>query len=82
MPPSLQGIENIQRDMMKYGSVTAAFSVFSDFLTYSGGVYTHETGKRVFNMWCRILTRCAAYEQFQRSFRTVTIIDAKIYVPT
>ncbi|CBN78981.1 cathepsin B-like proteinase [Ectocarpus siliculosus] len=41
---SLAGIENIQRDMMKYGSVTAAFSVFSDFLTYSGGVYTHESG--------------------------------------
>lgn len=72
VPPSRQGIENIQRDMMKYGSVTAAFSVFSDFLTYSGGVYTHESGKRVSSK-CRVaLTRCAARERLQESLRTVT----------
>lgn len=30
--------------MMKFGSVTAAFSVYSDFLTYSGGVYSNKSG--------------------------------------
>ncbi|CAM9868797.1 unnamed protein product [Pylaiella littoralis] len=41
---SLRGVEDIQLDMMKYGSVTAAFSVHSDFLTYSGGVYSNKSG--------------------------------------
>ncbi|CAN0157426.1 unnamed protein product, partial [Laminaria digitata] len=41
---SLGGMQDIQRDMMKFGSVTAAFSVYSDFLTYSGGVYKNVTG--------------------------------------
>lgn len=35
---------DIQRDMMHYGSVTAAFSVYSDFLTYKGGVYEYVEG--------------------------------------
>lgn len=29
---------------MNYGSVSAAFTVYEDFLTYSGGVYEHVTG--------------------------------------
>eukprot|EP00752_Nemacystus_decipiens_P008841 g7890.t1 len=41
---SLSGVEAIQLDMMKYGSVTAAFSVYSDFLTYTGGVYSNTSG--------------------------------------
>lgn len=40
-----QGVEDIQRDMMKYGSVTAAFSVYADFLTYAGGVYQNVDGE-------------------------------------
>lgn len=44
----VQGVEDIQLDMMKYGSVTAAFSVHSDFLTYSGGVYSNKSGWLVF----------------------------------
>lgn len=40
-----QGVEDIQRDMMRYGSVTASFSVYSDFLTYSGGVYENLEGE-------------------------------------
>ena len=40
----LQGVQEIQRDMMKFGSVTASFSVYSDFLTYSGGVYKNIAG--------------------------------------
>jgi cathepsin B len=34
----------IQNDIMAYGSVSAAFTVYEDFLTYSGGVYYHQTG--------------------------------------
>lgn len=40
-----QGVADIQRDMMKFGSVTAAFSVYGDFLAYSSGVYHHVTGE-------------------------------------
>ena len=40
-----QGVQDIQRDMMRYGSVTAAFSVYSDFLAYSGGVYRNLEGE-------------------------------------
>lgn len=42
---SLTGVNNIQQDLMKYGTVTTAFSVYEDFETYEGGVYQHETGK-------------------------------------
>lgn len=41
-----KGVEDIQLDMMKYGSVTAAFSVYSDFLTYTGGVYSNKSGEQ------------------------------------
>lgn len=32
---------------MSKGSVTATFTVYSDFLTYSSGVYQHLTGSQV-----------------------------------
>ena len=41
---SLSGVENIQRDIMKYGPVSAAFTVYEDFPAYKSGVYTHVTG--------------------------------------
>lgn len=31
----------IQTDLMTYGSVSAAFTVYEDFLTYTSGVYYH-----------------------------------------
>jgi len=34
----------IQTDLMTYGSVSAAFTVYEDFLTYTSGVYYHQTG--------------------------------------
>ena len=40
----LRGVENIKADIAQYGTVTAAFTVYEDFLTYSSGVYQHETG--------------------------------------
>merc|ERR1712048_68599 len=41
----LRGEKNIQNDIMKYGSVTAAFTVYEDFPSYKSGVYQHHSGK-------------------------------------
>lgn len=41
---SLSGVSKIQSDIMQHGSVTAAFTVYSDFPTYTSGVYKHTTG--------------------------------------
>lgn len=35
---------SIMAEIYKYGSVEAAFSVYSDFLTYKSGVYAHHSG--------------------------------------
>jgi len=40
----INGAAAMQEDIMKYGSITVAFSVYSDFLTYKTGVYKHTTG--------------------------------------
>ena len=38
-------VEDIQKDIMENGPVSAAFTVYQDFLAYSGeGVYQHVTG--------------------------------------
>ena len=37
-------VEAIKNDLYNYGSVSAAFTVYEDFLTYTGGVYYHQTG--------------------------------------
>jgi len=37
-------VEAIQKEIMTYGPVEAAFSVYKDFLTYKSGVYKHESG--------------------------------------
>ena len=31
-------------DLVEYGSVSAAFTVYEDFLSYKSGVYVHRTG--------------------------------------
>lgn len=41
---SLNSVQDIESDLAQYGSVTAAFSVYEDFLTYKSGVYQHESG--------------------------------------
>lgn len=41
---SLKSVEDIQRDMVQFGSVSMSFTVYEDFETYSSGVYQH-TGK-------------------------------------
>jgi len=42
---NVRGVENIKADIYKYGTVTAAFTVYEDFPTYKSGVYQHTTGK-------------------------------------
>lgn len=41
---SVQGIEQIQMEIMNHGSVEAAFTVYADFPSYKSGVYQHVTG--------------------------------------
>lgn len=41
---SLSSVAAIQSDIMQYGSVTGAFTVYADFPTYKSGVYKHVTG--------------------------------------
>jgi cathepsin B len=41
----ISGVENIKMEIMTNGTVTAAFTVYIDFLTYSSGVYQHMTGE-------------------------------------
>jgi len=33
------------QDLYEYGSVTAAFTVYEDFVAYKSGVYEHKTGR-------------------------------------
>lgn len=40
----VKGVENIKAEIQKYGTVTTAFTVYEDFLTYKSGVYQHTTG--------------------------------------
>lgn len=39
-----KGAAAIQAEILANGPVTTAFSVYEDFLSYSGGVYKHTTG--------------------------------------
>jgi len=42
---SLNGITQIQTDLMKKGPLYVAFTVYGDFQTYKSGVYKHTTGE-------------------------------------
>lgn len=42
---SIKGVENIKKEIYEHGSITGAFTVYEDFLTYSSGVYYHQTGE-------------------------------------
>ena len=44
---SISGVEQIQTEIMTYGPVTAAFTVYQDFLTYHSGVYEHLAGPQL-----------------------------------
>lgn len=37
-------VDKIKNDIFQYGTVTAAFTVYEDFLTYKSGVYSHQSG--------------------------------------
>jgi len=40
-------VPSIQTDIFTYGSVTAAFTVYEDFLAYKSGVYQYTTGQEL-----------------------------------
>jgi cathepsin B len=44
---SISGVSNIQSDIMQYGSVTAAFTVYDDLPAYESGVYHHTSGSQL-----------------------------------
>jgi len=37
-------VDDIKKDLVTYGSVTAAFTVYEDFINYKSGVYKHVSG--------------------------------------
>lgn len=41
---AVKGVDNIKMEIMTYGTLTAAFTVYTDFPTYKSGVYRHTTG--------------------------------------
>eukprot|EP00912_Choanoflagellata_sp_UC4_P002116 UC4_evm1s1343 len=43
----LGGVPAMQKEIITYGPVTATFTVFEDFMTYSSGIYKYSQGKRV-----------------------------------
>jgi cathepsin B len=42
---SVKGIQNIQKEIMEYGTVSVAMTVYEDFEAYTSGVYQHVTGR-------------------------------------
>ncbi|CAH8429281.1 unnamed protein product [Schistosoma intercalatum] len=46
---------SIQKEIMKYGPVEAAFTVYEDFLNYKSGIYEHITGEPVGGHAIRII---------------------------
>ena len=40
-------VEKIQQEIMHYGPVEAAFTVYSDFPSYKSGVYRHTSGSEL-----------------------------------
>lgn len=42
---SLHTLNDMQQDLMNFGTLTVAFSVYEDFETYESGVYQHVSGK-------------------------------------
>jgi len=39
-----RSVDAIKQDLVQYGSVTAAFTVYEDFVTYTSGIYKHTSG--------------------------------------
>ena len=42
---SLDSVEAAMSDIAAYGSITAAFNVYEDFITYKSGIYHHVSGQ-------------------------------------
>jgi len=41
---AVNGVSNIMQEIYNNGPVEAGFSVYQDFMSYTGGVYTHKSG--------------------------------------
>ena len=41
----INGVDSIKKEIMTHGTVTAAFTIYMDFLTYNSGVYQHMSGE-------------------------------------
>ena len=41
----MSGVDSVKKDIFTNGTVTAAFTVYEDFVTYKSGVYKHTSGK-------------------------------------
>jgi len=52
---SVNGVKQIQTELMTNGPVEAAFTVYADFLTYKSGVYQHHSGSELGGHAVRIL---------------------------
>lgn len=44
---SIFSVSQMQTELMTYGSITVAFTVYEDFLHYRSGVYKHTTGQEL-----------------------------------
>lgn len=44
---SVNGVENMQKEMMEKGTLSVSLTVYEDFEYYTGGVYQHVTGKNL-----------------------------------
>jgi len=43
----LSGESDMQQDIMKYGSIEVAFTVYADFEAYKSGIYQYKTGEEL-----------------------------------
>ncbi|KAI0226103.1 Cathepsin B [Lamellibrachia satsuma] len=51
----INGVEQMQTEIMKNGPITGNFMMYSDFLSYKSGVYQHKTGSWLYLHSVRIL---------------------------
>lgn len=41
---AIKTVANLQKELMEYGTISVAMSVYEDFESYTGGIYKHVTG--------------------------------------
>jgi hypothetical protein len=70
----LASVAAAQTDIMTHGSIAAAFTVYADFLTYTGGVYTHKSGAELGGHAVRVYgsSACTCVPPLPPGARTLT----------